>query len=392
MQRKNGLFILISFILFVSGCGGGSTDFSSGSNTPPVQSLHRGQLLSSSLLSNDAQSISYEVKAYKIIYATSNVKNKIIKASGLLAIPQKATGEKSPLLSYQHGTTFLDKDAPSNSASTISGIKTLASTGYIVSAPDFIGYGESASTIHPYMHANSLASASIDMLRASKAFLKKHNIPLNSQLFLTGYSEGGYATIAMQKALLEKHRNEFKVTASSAGAGPYDLSQTAKTLANKVTNNKPSYMSFLLKAYDETYQLNAISSMYQTAYIPVINRSFDGKHSGGEIDRSLSHTTTKLFKAPFLSALQGNGNHVMLEKLAENTLYDWKPLAPTRFYHSPQDETVPYANSRKAFDTMTENGAENISLQDCFLNTHVSCALPYVLDTLNYFSRYANDL
>ena len=132
--------------------------------------------------------------------------------------------------------------------------------------------------------------------------------------------------------------------------------------------------------------------MYQPPYVAIVNRSFDGKHSGGEIDRSLNHTTTELFNAPFLNALQGNANHVMLEKLAENNLYDWKPQTPTRFYHSPHDETVPYANSRKAFDTMRENGAEKISLQDCFLNTHVSCALPYVLDTLNYFRRYANDL
>jgi predicted peptidase len=391
MKRNKGLLIFFSLLLFVTGCGGGnSSDFSSGDDTD--QSLHRGQLLGSSLLSNDAQSITYKVKAYKIIYATTDVNHKIIKASGLLAIPQKATGEKSPLLSYQHGTIFLNKDAPSLSASTIAGIKTLASTGYIVSAPDFLGYGESASIIHPYIHANSLASASIDMLRASKAFLANNNITLNSQLFLTGYSEGGYATIAMQKTLLEKHAGEFKVTASSAGAGPYDLTESAKILSNKVINDKPSYMSFLLKAYDEIYQLNAISDMYQPPYVAIVNRSFDGKHSGGEIDRSLNHTTTKLFKAPFLNALQGNGNHVMLEKLAENNIYDWKPLAPTRLYHSPHDETVPYANSRKAFDTMRENGAEHISLQDCFLNTHVSCALPYVIDTLNYFSRYANDL
>ena len=390
MIRDSRTYLIFVLILFSAACGGGSTTPSSGANNPT--SLYRGQLIRASLLNNDAQSITYNVNAYKIIYATPDVNNKLIKASGLLAIPQKAPSEKSPLLSYQHGTKFLNKDAPSLSTSSISGIKSLASTGYIVSAPDYIGYGESASQIHPYIHADSLASTSIDMLRASKTFLKKNNIKLNSQLFLTGYSEGGYATIALQKAIKEKHPGEFKVTASSAGAGPYDLTETAKILSNKVSNSKPSYMSFLLKAYDETYRLNVISEMYQTPYVAIVNRSFDGKHSGGEIDRSLNHTTAELFKAPFLNALQGNGNHVMLDKLAENNLYDWKPLAPTRFYHSPHDETVPYANSRKAFDTMIKNGAENISLQDCFLNTHVSCAIPYVLDTLTYFSRYANDL
>jgi hypothetical protein len=138
------------------------------------------------IIKTESASISYDVKAYRIEYATPNTHNKMIKASGLLAIPQKALGEKSPLLSYQHGTTFLDKNAPSNSASTISGISKLASTGYIVSAPDYIGYGTSASTIHPYIHASSLASASVDMLRAAKTFLSHAKYIIHQKFTIKG--------------------------------------------------------------------------------------------------------------------------------------------------------------------------------------------------------------
>ena len=41
----------------------------------------------------------------------------------------------------------------------------------------------------------------IDHLAFSKKWLGQQNIPLNSQLFLTGYSQGGYVTMAMHKAL-----------------------------------------------------------------------------------------------------------------------------------------------------------------------------------------------
>ena len=316
----------------------------------------------------------------------------LIKASGLLAIPQKNLSEKSPLLSYQHGTIFLDSEAPSISATSIGGITSLSGTGFIVSAPDYIGYGESASKIHPYLHADSLASTSIDMLRASKELLNQKNVKLNNQLFLTGYSEGGYATLALQKKLQESHSNEFTITASAAAAGPFDLTETTKTLANKTTNSKPAFISFLLKAYDSIYQLNKITEMYQAQYVNIINTHFDGQHSGSTITSNLSHTTSELFNAPFLNTLQGSGQHVIKDKLALNNIYDWKPTAPTRFYHSQNDEVVPYHNAQKALATMQANGAPNISLADCPLNTHVECAVPYVLNTINFFSNYAHDL
>ncbi len=382
------VFILSTLFLslLLNACGGGS----SLSSTPTGE---RGGIISSTLVSSKKQILSlYKVDAYKIIYSTVDVNGSPIKASGLLAVPQKSGGKKSPFLSYQHGTIFLDSQAPSISATSISGISTLSGMGFVVSAPDYIGYGESSSQMHPYIHAETLASSSIDMLRASKEFLKQKGVALNSQLFLTGYSEGGYATLALQKMLQESHTDEFTVTASAAAAGPFDLSETAKIIANKTTNPKPAFMSFVLKAYDDIYQLNKVSEMFQTPYVNIINTYFDGTHSGSSITSSLNHTTAELFNAPFLTALQGTGQHIIKDKLALNNIYDWTPTAPTRFYHSLDDEVVPYSNSQKAFDTMTVNGATDVTLKTCPSDTHVSCVVPYVIDTVSFFSRFAQDL
>ena len=378
--------ILFPFIMLLNACGGGSSDAVS-----TIQK--RGDLVSSKLItSTQSVLLPYRVDAYRIVYNTVDTNNEIVKASGLLSLPEKSTTEKSPILSYQHGTIFLDSQAPSNNASSIQAITTLSGTGYIVSAPDFIGYGESSSKIHPYLHGDSLASASVDMLIASKTFLSSKNVQTNSQLFLAGYSEGGYATLALQKAIQEKFTSEFTTTASAAGAGPFDLSTTAQTLANQTTNDDPSYMSFVLKAYDSVYALGKVTEMYQTQYRDIINTHFDGKHSGSEIDSKLSHTTSELFEASFLNALQGTGSHVFKEKLALNNIYDWKPDVPTRFYHGPNDEIVPYSNATKALQSMQSNGASSVSLGDCPFNTHVECAFPYVLDALNFFSTYVEDL
>lgn len=384
-----GLLIL-SLLFVLSACGGGSS--SNSAIIPPVNT-QRGGLISSELLSTDQSFIlPYTVNSYKLVYYTIDTNNNLIKASGLLSIPAKSVSEKSPIISYQHGTIFLNSQAPTNHASTLEGIATLSGTGFIVSSPDFIGYGESSSLIHPYMHAESLASASVDMLRASKTFLSSNNVNTNNQLFLTGYSEGGYATLALQKEIQENPANEFTVTASAPGSGPFDLSETAELLANKMVNEDPSYMSFVIKAYDSTYALGKIDEIYQLPYRTIVNTYFDGNHSGGEIDTALSHITSELFEAPFLDALQGTGTHILKDKLALNDIYDWKPSAPTRLYHGPNDEIVPYSNAIITLETMQANGATDVSLGICPLNTHVQCAVPFVLDALNFFSDYVQDL
>lgn len=380
------LTLILSTLILITACGGGSKS----APNIDIQKQKNGALLDSKLVSS-SQALPYFVNAYKINYVTTGTDNKKVKVSGLLVIPKKSQNEKSPLLSYQHGTMFLNSHAPSNSALSINAIEKLAGTGFIVSAPDYIGYGESSSIMHPYIHAESLANTSLDMLKASKTFLASKGIKTNEQLFLVGYSEGGYATLSLQK-LIQEENTGFTVTASAAGAGPFDLTETAKTLANKTTNTKPAYMSFLLKAYDSIYKLNKIDEMYQSQYRPIINTYFDGKHSGSQINDKLNHTTADLFEAPFLNALRGSGSHVIKETLALNNIYDWKPNVPTRFYHSKKDEIVPYSNAVKALDTMRSNGAQQVSLGDCPFNSHGDCVVPYVLDALNFLSKYADDL
>ena len=41
------------------------------------------------------------------------------------------------------------------------------------------------------------------------------------ELFLLGYSEGGYATMALHRELQQFHSDEFTVTASAPMAGPW---------------------------------------------------------------------------------------------------------------------------------------------------------------------------
>jgi Secretory lipase len=165
----------------------------------------------------------YGIKVYRLTYNTINTDGRAIIASGAVLVPQ--TTQALSLISMQHGTISSDEQAPSyyrsgSEAYTFGSV--FASVGYIVAAPDYIGYGASNNLPHPYEHNASLASASLDMLRATKEFLSDEKVNWNQQLFTAGYSEGGYATLALQKKLEAEALTEFNLIASSAGAGAYD--------------------------------------------------------------------------------------------------------------------------------------------------------------------------
>ena len=98
----------------------------------------------------------------------------------------------------------------------------LASLGYIVIAADYVGYGVSAAAPHPYLLSAPSASAVVDLMTAAKYWRQVQHVPDNKQLFLTGYSEGGYVTMATHRALqagTSPHRNELVRVV--AGAGRY---------------------------------------------------------------------------------------------------------------------------------------------------------------------------
>lgn len=230
----------------------------------------------------------YGVALYKIVYKTVTPDGRLINASGALAYPLKLSGAASPVLSFQHATLFLDEEAPSNDADTDEALLVLAGLGYITLMPDYIGYVESGNEVHTFLQAEGLAAAVIDMLRASRRFLADKNVASNGQLFLTGYSEGGYATLAAQKEMEQNFAQEFSITASMPAAGPYDMSSTMQYMVGQPTNDNPQLLGFVFKAYDHWYRWGKINEMFQSPYNTVIANYYNGQYSSGTVKAALT--------------------------------------------------------------------------------------------------------
>lgn len=408
-RKARGLQLLTLLLLTGLLCACSTNSGSTSSQTPtaagqllswePIVTFDSAQLNQQfALLGLPGISTSGTVTCYKLTYGTPNVSNKLIAASGLVCLPSPKSGG-NPVISYQHGTIFQDSEAPSRitSGEATVGI-VLAGLGYIAVLPDYVGYGDSTNELHAYVHAATLASATINMNRAARTFLADPNISrtTNGQFFLTGYSEGGYATLATQKTIQQDAilAQEFPITASEPGAGPYDLSGTTVSILSSPTLSQPAFAGFLLKAYDSIYNApSQLSHYFTTTFVSVVDTHFDGSFSRSQVTEALGGSgvlTKTLFNPAFLTSYLGAGETVLKNHIKENDIYDWAPASPTRLFHSVDDDTVPYANTATAQAAMSARGAVPplVTVMTCSIpgGSHTDCAKPFALDMIAFFN------
>ncbi|WP_375418724.1 alpha/beta hydrolase family protein [uncultured Hymenobacter sp.] len=327
----------------------------------------------------------FPIRVYKLTYSTQNTDGKSVTASGALLVPV-AGAQALPLISYQHGTIRPDEEgrAPSyykTSSEVYSAVSILAATGYVVTAPDYIGYGASKSLPHPYEHAASLASASLDMLRAAKEFCAKEKVALNQQNFLLGYSEGGYATMALHKLIEEKHAAELTVTASAPGAGAYHKTAFAKyILASKQPLSFLSTYVWVLDTYNRVYSLNKPLTYY-------FNPPYAGRLQADRFS-SVPDRADELFTPGFRNAVLNNTDAPLTASLQDNDIYNWQPKAPLALFHGTADDYVPFFNSEDAYKAMRARGATQVSLHPIEGGNHFSSITQYTLEALAFISQY----
>lgn len=327
--------------------------------------------------------LKYDIKAYKIIYRTKNTDGTEIEASGALIIPI-VNGEAIPMISQQHGTIRTDAQAPSNyqsSSEAYSIASIFASNGFIITCPDYIGYGVSKNIIHPYEHRESLAQASLDMIRASSEFLANEKINWNKKLMITGYSQGGFATMSLQKKIEEQFPTEFNLAASSCGAGAYNKTQFMKDLYNNTTHAIAEYNQLYIwvtQTYNRVYGLNRLmNTFFKEPYATDVQAN--GNNATINVSFNLAINDT------FKKAVNDGTDTKFLDAVKDNDVFDWAPKTETQLYHGDADQQVFYSNSVTAEKAMKAKGGK-VTLLTTVGGTHGSTLSDYALGTFTFFS------
>jgi len=325
----------------------------------------------------------HDIEIHKIVYKTKTVDGKETHASGAVLFPR--LDQSLPLVSYQHGTLTQESIAPSNVTTfglNESGVMAIfAATGMVVSMPDYLGYGASSDLPHPYEHGKSLATASHDMLKAVEEFLEVEKIKKNDKLYLMGYSEGGYATLALQKQMEASGYN--RITLSLPGAGAYN-----KTAFTKAIINLDTPLEFIASYLWVLHTYNQIYSSLQRPWSHYLNepnaQNMEGleKINAATIqnqlinEKKLDTIPQKLFKASLIAGIIDGSDTAFTNALADNDLLDWTPKAPVFLYHGTEDDYVFPLNSSTTAQALSANGG-NVSHVPLEGKDHYTATMDY---------------
>ena len=343
----------------------------------------------------------FTISTYDIRYESQDPDGNLDTLSGLVAIPNSTT-QAFPILSYQHGTGILDSDAPSNTGLSLFNIEILAvgflatSSGFITIFPDYVGMANS-NVYHPYHIKDSYTRAVIHMIRAvkllSQTLIEEESFQYNDQLFLAGYSEGGYATLAAQAGIEHLYNEEFHITASFPMAGAYDLAGTmVDYFLSEPEYENPYYVPYVLTSHIWYYQgLDTDLNMYFEPYwAETLPNLYDGTFSGGEINNMLPDNVLDILIDSVLTDFTNNDDQFLRQTLSENTLLNWVPESPTYLYHGIADDQVPYENSVVAYNDFQSNGASNVVLELLpeSAGGHTSAAIPSIIAGYTLMTEY----
>jgi acetyl esterase/lipase len=334
------------------------------------------------------------INAYKITYNTTDIYGAPTVASGAVYVPQ-INCDSLPMVAYLHGTEFKKNNVPSTF--NYQGQALLFSAnGYITVLPDYLGLGDN-SGIHPYLHWESEATATIDLIRAVREFLtdslQKYD---NNELFIAGYSQGGHSAMAVHKYVsLNNLQQEFNVIVSAPMSGPYSLSYAQYNLIfdGDSTFYHPEFLPYVLASYKMVYNnlYTNYSEYYDAPYDSLINAYFtNGTYSNTAWNNMLPNNYYYFVQDSVLNNLQSNPNHSIMNDLRLNDLHNWIPAQPVRMLYCGMDSMVSPLNSILAADTMIALGSNTTSAVEITSNgTHETCFTPAMRYALSWFDSLA---
>lgn len=350
----------------LAGCGGGSDNNSNADRGQLLERVDVTALTATQIdqLSTAGGMISLvgaarcDVRLQRLSYLTIGARGESgATASAALMIPSGANCPGPyPLVAYDHGTDVIKATTLASTANPEAQvlIATLAAQGYAVVAPDYLGYASSNYSYHPYLHADSEASVTIDALRAARLALIANQTALKSQILLTGYSQGGHASMATQRAIEAQLADEFTIGAAGHMSGPYNLSGTLQLAVSVLptgTGGSSIFVPFALTSYQKVYGglYDDPSRYFKAPYATDIDSLLPGTLTTTELvtQGKLPQLLGDLITDQFVTDINTAGTPLR-QRLDENTLLSWTPRSPMLLCGGQRDPVVPWRNAADA--------------------------------------------
>ncbi|MGV6862744.1 MAG: T9SS type A sorting domain-containing protein [Putridiphycobacter sp.] len=340
------------------------------------------------------------VNSYAVTYNTTDAHGNPTVASGAVYIPQLTNCNYAPITIYEHGTEFVESDVPSTGNYSAPGVF-FSTSGYISVLPDYLGLGSNPG-VHLYHHAETEATASIDLVRAVREYLDtaSNTVKDNRQVFITGYSHGGHSAMATNKYVQDQNLGEeFKIIASAPLSGAYNLngSQFDLIFDGDSTYYASPFLPYILAAMQEVY--GNLYQNYNEVYDSPYDTNVDAYIQDG--NKNIYQWYLMLGGANYYTFMQDSvlqniladpnrDTHPINVALMQNNLYNWVPENPVRMLFCGADSMVSPNNSTFTLDTMLALGATDVKAINLNNNAdHNGCYTPAITYALNWFDSLA---
>ena len=318
---------------------------------------------------------------------TVDARGELIRASGAIVVPQTLL-PRFPIVSFQHPTAVQRTAVPSGGdiEQVLAGLL-FSADGYLSVMPDLIGLGSSPE-FHPYLVADVSASAVVDMLEAVVQWSTTQPWETTNEVYLAGYSSGGYTVMAAHRELEKNYTDKFIVVASAPMAGPYDLGGTMlQLILQELPYPQPYFLPYMLLSYNEIYDLYENPSGFLTSpYDLTLPPLFDGMHTGEDINDVMPEIPAHILTRDLRQKITQDSSHPLLQRLQENNVTNWVPRSPVRLYHCASDELVPIENSQIAANLL---GPLATVVDPSPRSGHIECASFAIAGSRAWFNSIA---
>lgn len=301
------------------------------------------------------------VRLYRVTYPSAIPErgNTPTVASGLIALPERTkAGDKLAMVSYQHGTVYGRQEVPSfpeQSPETQLMIAQFAGQGYALIGADYFGLGTSKEP-EGYMVKKSHQQATYDMLMASRAVLAQMQIE-TPRLFLAGWSQGGFVTMAMLERL---EAAGVEVKGAATASAPMDVYATLSGFLNFPRKNDAAWVQslFMLSAFsfENYYGVPGLARSVLADEAYDISRKIYMREpiNAEDVPTDLHKVVRKDYFDPQFFANSAYGKLTM-----ETQGYRWLIKSPVRNYYGETDEAISVGIGRLAMTYAQAMGAGN---------------------------------
>jgi len=427
MIKSSITFALVSSLAIFTGCGidndGKNVVGDNFVSAEVIDDINASTMLSVVQAQFDPSATNaFGYKAVKIIYETENLDGETIEASGLLVIPEASPEYLAyrdamglppfsiSMISESHGTIFTDAEAPTN-VEVANGMPDYATAvlmtgiaGFAAVIPDYIGYGKSNGENHPYILKDASAQDSLDMINASVRYMTDNNIAFNSQLYVTGYSQGGYNAMALAQKIEESKELHFNLEGVAPMAGPYLVKAFGdEILKSDGVMSVPAFMAYMADSYSNAYTDVRLDDMILESKVPAFDGLFDGTNDVVAVHTKLmlplGAPTLGLFDADYVAAYEASESHLLKGRFSENNVGQWAAQTKMNLIHCSNDDVIPVELTYGIEQMLNTLGAQSVTttiIDSVDANysigesVHSNCGIPAYQQAVGWFAAIRN--